>query len=740
MQVRLHSNLDGSSLAHAIQVPMGPLHYFRIILELERERTKEEKEREEVLHLFRCYTHTHTHTHTHTWRHGRILCVAGVALMALDWLWWRAWFPVDAVVAATVGAKGMALGDIAFHFAWQAWHLATATFTLSGRRRTSRLALCAAGHRLLLCVAGLALGDMDLHFAWQAWHLATWTYTLRGSRGAYGTGLALVARLVPSWRRCRHDCWSERHGTWRHRLLLCVAEVALGDMDLHFAWQAWHLVTWTYTLRGRRGTWRHRLLLCVAGVALGDMDLHFAWQAWHLATWTFTLRGRRGTWWRGRILCVAGVALKALDWLWWRPWFPVDAVVAAAVGVAGVALGDMAFHFDWPVWHLATSTFTLSGRRGTWWHGRVLCVVGVALGDMDLHFARQAWHLAFGTHGTGLALAARLVPVWRPSLSVASVTLADMDVHFAWQAWHLATSTVTLHGMRGTWWLCVAGVALMAHMALGWLWWRAWFPFGAVGAAAVCVAGVALGDIDLHFAWQAWHLSALGWLWWRAWVWRGRLRGRRGACWHRPSLCVAGVAESFSHPSFTFLWLLNGRIWLLRWPAAADCMFAFVVPLLDSFLLRQFIHYTHAHIHIHTHFHAQFYHTHTPHFYTLLHTLLSRTSLRHTFVSCISHPIFTFLLLLIGRSWHVGLSGPVISSCLFLLWPFLFFSFFLFVSYCSWTQELLFCFVLVDVLVVPLAVEFREWFDWNRYHLTAVAGTLQMGSCLNYLRRIGIGP
>ena len=58
MQVRLHSNLDGSSLAHAIQVPMGPLHYFRIILELERERTKEEKEREEVLHLFRCYTHT----------------------------------------------------------------------------------------------------------------------------------------------------------------------------------------------------------------------------------------------------------------------------------------------------------------------------------------------------------------------------------------------------------------------------------------------------------------------------------------------------------------------------------------------------------------------------------------------------------------------------------------------------------------------------------------------------------
>jgi len=32
-------------------------------------------------------------------------------------------------------------------------------------------------------------------------------------------------------------------------------------------------------------------------------------------------------------------------------------------------------------------------------------------------------------------------------------------------------------------------------MALGWLWWRAWFPFVAVDAAAVCVAGMAFGSI-----------------------------------------------------------------------------------------------------------------------------------------------------------------------------------------------------------------------------------------------------
>ena len=55
--------------------------------------------------------------------------------------------------------------------------------------------------------------------------------------------------------------------------------------------------------------------LCVAGVALGDIDCHFAWQAWHLAAWTFTLRSRRGTWRHVSSLCVAGVALMALGWL-----------------------------------------------------------------------------------------------------------------------------------------------------------------------------------------------------------------------------------------------------------------------------------------------------------------------------------------------------------------------------------------------------------------------------------------
>ena len=73
---------------------------------------------------------------------------------------------------------------------------------------------------------------------------------------------------------------------------------------------------------------------------------HTTWQAWHLATSTFTLRGRRGTWRHPPSLCVAGVALTALGRLWWRTGSPRL--------------------FKWRAWHLVTSTVTLRGRRGTW--------------------------------------------------------------------------------------------------------------------------------------------------------------------------------------------------------------------------------------------------------------------------------------------------------------------------------------------------------------------------------------
>ena len=352
-----------------------------------------------------------------TWRHGSSLCVAGMALMALGWLWWRAW-----VLGVAPWTPRL--------LAWQAWHLETSIFT----------------------------------FTWQAWHLATWILTLRGRRGTYGTGLALVARLGLSWRRGRRGfwrgrrgtwwhppsrfswqpwmtpqlTWRGRRGTWWHGPSLCVAGVALGDMDPHFAWQAWHLWHWA----GSGGALGSQVgavdaaAFGVAGVALGDMDLHFAWQVWHLATWILTLRGRRGTYGTGLALVarlVSGVA----------PWTP--RLLA------------------WQAWHLETSTFF---SRGTWcvvlggidlWHWATLvrlgrCHVGAALFawhtcDMDLHFVT---HMTTCSHTSTHNLLTHSLSThtcsththttWhRRSLCVAGVALGDMDLHFAWQVWHLVT-------------------------------------------------------------------------------------------------------------------------------------------------------------------------------------------------------------------------------------------------------------------------------------------------------------
>ena len=188
------------------------------------------------------------------------------------------------------------------------------------------------------------------------------------------------------------------HTQLHHTQLVHTAGVALGDIDRHFAWQAWRFAASTVTLRGRRGTygtgqglvgrrrclggrreaWRHRPSLCVAGVALSGIDRHFAWQErrfWHWAGSSGALGSRLA------------------------PWAPSL--------------------FGWQAWDLATSTVTLCGRR-TSRHRSSLCVAGVHL-----------WHWA----GSSGALGSRLAP-WAPL--------------FAWQASGLTTSIITLRGRRGT--------------------------------------------------------------------------------------------------------------------------------------------------------------------------------------------------------------------------------------------------------------------------------------------------
>eukprot|EP00435_Cladocopium_sp_Y103_P022291 s4449_g5.t1 len=222
----------------------------------------------------------------------------------------------------------LAFGDIDLPLMWQAWRLVTSTSILCGRRGWQ------AWH----------LVTWTFTFVWQAWHLVTSTFVLCGKRGTCGTQMDLVARLVPA-----------------DAAAFCVAGVALGDIDLHFLWQAWHLATSTFVLCGRRGTCGTQMDLvtrlvpadaaafCVTGVAFGDIDLHLVWQAWHLATSTFILCGRRGT---------CGTQLDLVTSL--------VLADAAAFFVAGVALGDIHLRFVWQAWHLVTWTFVLCGKRGAW--------------------------------------------------------------------------------------------------------------------------------------------------------------------------------------------------------------------------------------------------------------------------------------------------------------------------------------------------------------------------------------
>ena len=106
----------------------------------------------------------------------------------------------------------------------------------------------------------------------------------------------------------------------------------------------------------------------------------------------------------------------------------------------------------------------------------------------------------------GGALGPDLVARDAAALCVAGVALDDIHLRFTWQAWHLLTFTLVSRGRRGT-----HGTG-----------WRAWLV--ARDATALCVAGVALGDIYVRLTWQAWHHLTF------TLVLRGR-RGTHGTGW-----------------------------------------------------------------------------------------------------------------------------------------------------------------------------------------------------------------
>ena len=133
-----------------------------------------------------------------------------------------------------------------------------------------------------------------------------------------------------------------------------------------------------------------------------------------------------------------------------------------------------------------------------------------------------------GTYGTGLPLVARLVA------AAPGVAPDDMEVTFVWHAWHL--------------WHCAGGSLVC------------W------GAALFCVAGVALGDMDISCE-QVWQLVTWMFtlcrpvLWQVAWhlmTWMSLWCGRRST-----SLLVAGVP-----PLFCVAGMVLGHMEALGWLVA----------------------------------------------------------------------------------------------------------------------------------------------------------------------------
>ena len=361
--------------------------------------------------------------------------MSGVALVDIDVRFtWQAWHNLTSTFVlrgrrGTYGTgwragAGFSRPGRRGTLAWQAWHNLTSTFVSRGRRGTY-----GTGWRAW---AGFSRPGRRGTFAWQAWHLLTSTCVSPVRRGTISHpasfcvagvalmalggafGLFLVARDAAALLRGRCGTISHpfvlrgRRGTISHppsfrvasvalvalggalglvlvardAAALCVAGVALVDIDVRFTCQAWHNLTSTFVLRGRCGTygtgWR-----AGAGFSRPGRRGTFAWQVWHNLTSTFVLRGRRGTISHYPSFRVAGVALMAL----------------------GGALGLVFVARDAAALLRLISTFVLRGRRGTILHYPSFRVAGVALmalgGALGLVLvARDAAALLCGWCGT----------------------------------------------------------------------------------------------------------------------------------------------------------------------------------------------------------------------------------------------------------------------------------------------------------------------------------------------------
>ena len=188
--------------------------------------------------------------------------------------------------------------------------------------------------------------------------------------------------------------------------------MALGHIQRHFVTHPLSHTT--------NGTWRHLPSFCVAGVvqvALGGA-LGRRWSP--MVTGDAAALCVAGVALGDIYLCVAGVLQVALGGALGRRWSRLVAGDAAALCVAGVALGDIYLRFMWQACHLATSTCVARGRHGTWRHLPSFCVAGVAQVALGGALGRR-WSPLVPADAAALCAAATSIFVCRPSFCVSGV-------------------------------------------------------------------------------------------------------------------------------------------------------------------------------------------------------------------------------------------------------------------------------------------------------------------------------
>ena len=137
------------------------------------------------------------------------------------------------------------------------------------------------------------------HFAWQACHLVTSTVVSRGRHGTYGTlAHATPAHTIFVTQLCHAPSVTHTHIFVTHHL----SHTSLSHT-------IFHTPSLSHTIFHIRTSLSHTIFpthlchtpsftpLCHAPffpLALGDIHLHFAWQAWHLVTSTFVLHCKCG--------------------------------------------------------------------------------------------------------------------------------------------------------------------------------------------------------------------------------------------------------------------------------------------------------------------------------------------------------------------------------------------------------------------------------------------------------------